>query len=65
MEKLFCIDLFHQMAGHAMTAADIAEHRLFGLAALGRVRAARVETAAGRRILRAGHVALQQDALGL
>jgi hypothetical protein len=52
------------MTGQAMAGGGLAQPRVFGRAARLGVRAAGVETAAGRRIERARNVALQRDTLG-
>src|SRR3990170_5295106 len=55
---------FEKMTRDAMTGGSLAQPGLLGRAARLRVRAAGVETAAGRRVEWARHVALQHDALG-
>ena len=54
-----------QVAGGEMAGPDLAHERRFDPAARFGIGAARVEMTAGRRLDRARHVALQDDALGL
>src|SRR6478672_3897107 len=59
------VDVERVMAGGEMAVAVVDERRLYFLADIGRVAAARMEAAAARRVDRARDVSLEHDPLTL